>query len=47
MIGHTLLPNRYWPEPTEILRIAAQYDNERFLDTVEELFKLNRAKGES
>ncbi len=32
-------------EPTKILRNAAEHDDERFLDTVAELFKLNGAKG--
>jgi glutamyl-tRNA reductase len=31
-------------EPTKILRNAAEHDDERFLDTVAELFKLNGAK---
>ena len=32
-------------EPTKILRNAAEHDDERFLDTVAELFKLNGVKG--
>ena len=32
-------------EPTKILRTAAEHDDERFLDTVAELFKLNGKKG--
>jgi glutamyl-tRNA reductase len=31
-------------EPTKILRNAAEYDDEKFLETVAELFKLNREK---
>ncbi len=31
-------------EPTKILRNAAEHDDERFLDTVSELFKLNGKK---
>jgi glutamyl-tRNA reductase len=32
-------------EPTKILRNAAEHDDERFLDTVAELFQLNGKKG--
>lgn len=32
-------------EPTKILRNAAEHDDERFLDTVADLFKLNGANG--
>ncbi|MDL5501709.1 MAG: glutamyl-tRNA reductase, partial [Candidatus Methanoperedens sp.] len=31
-------------EPTKTLRNAAEHDDERFLDTVSELFKLNGKK---
>jgi glutamyl-tRNA reductase len=34
-------------EPTKILRNAAEHDNEIFLDTVAELFKLNGKKGKT
>ncbi len=37
--------NQILAEPTKILRDAAEHDNELFLDTVAELFKLNGAKG--
>lgn len=37
--------NQILAEPTKILRSAAEHDDERFLETVEELFKLNGAKG--
>ncbi|NJD77263.1 MAG: glutamyl-tRNA reductase [Candidatus Methanoperedens sp.] len=37
--------NQILAEPTKILRNAAEHDDERFLDTVAELFKLNGAKG--
>ncbi|MDP3104934.1 MAG: glutamyl-tRNA reductase [Candidatus Methanoperedens sp.] len=37
--------NQILAEPTKILRSAAEHDDERFLDTVAELFKLNGAKG--
>jgi len=37
--------NQILAEPTMILRNAAEHDDERFLDTVAELFKLNGAKG--
>ncbi len=37
--------NQILAEPTKILRCAAENDDERFLETVEELFKLNGAKG--
>lgn len=36
--------NQILAEPTKILRSAAEHDNESFLDTVAELFKLNGAK---
>jgi len=36
--------NHILAEPTKILRSAAEHDDERFLDTVAELFKLNGAK---
>ena len=36
--------NQILAEPTKILRSAAEHDDERFLDTVAELFKLNGAK---
>lgn len=36
--------NQILAEPTKILRNAAEHDDERFLDTVAELFKLNGAK---
>ena len=34
-------------EPTKILRCAAEHDDERFIDTVSELFKLNGAREKS
>ena len=34
-------------EPTKILRCAAEHDDERFIDTVAELFKLNGAREKS
>ncbi len=37
--------NQILAEPTKILRNAAEHDDERFLDTVAELFKLNGSKG--
>ncbi len=37
--------NQILAEPTKILRNAAEHDDERFLDTVADLFKLNGAKG--
>ncbi|VVB94689.1 Glutamyl-tRNA reductase [uncultured archaeon] len=37
--------NQILAEPTKILRNAAEHDDERFLDTVAELFKLNGEKG--
>ncbi len=37
--------NHILAEPTKILRNAAEHDDERFLDTVAELFRLNGAKG--
>ncbi|MCX9010979.1 MAG: glutamyl-tRNA reductase [Candidatus Methanoperedens sp.] len=37
--------NQILAEPTKILRNAAEHDDERFLDAVAELFKLNGAKG--
>ncbi len=37
--------NQILAEPTKILRNAAEHDDERFLDTVAELFKLNGVKG--
>lgn len=37
--------NQVLAEPTKILRNAAEHDDERFLDAVAELFKLNGAKG--
>jgi len=37
--------NQILAEPTKILRNAAEHDDELFLDTVAELFKLNGAKG--
>ncbi len=37
--------NQILAEPTKILRNAAEQDDERFLDTVAELFKLNGATG--
>lgn len=37
--------NQILAEPTMILRNAAEHDDERFLDTVAELFKLNGGKG--
>ncbi len=37
--------NQILAEPTKILRSAAEHDDERFLDTVAELFKLNGSKG--
>ena len=37
--------NQILAEPTKILRNAAEQDDERFLDTVAELFKLNGQKG--
>ncbi len=36
--------NQILAEPTKILRNAAEHDDERFLDTVADLFKLNGAK---
>ncbi len=36
--------NQILAEPTKILRNAAEHDDEEFLDTVAELFKLNGAK---
>ncbi len=36
--------NQILAEPTKILRCAAEHDDERFLETVEELFKLNGSK---
>ncbi|VVB96291.1 Glutamyl-tRNA reductase [uncultured archaeon] len=36
--------NQILAEPTKILRNAAEHDDERYLDTVAELFKLNGAK---
>ena len=36
--------NQILAEPTKILRNAAEHDDERFLDTVAELFKLNGVK---
>jgi len=36
--------NQILAEPTKILRCAAEHDDERFLDTVADLFKLNGAK---
>ncbi|VVB86200.1 Glutamyl-tRNA reductase [uncultured archaeon] len=36
--------NQILAEPTKILRSAAEHDDERFLDTVAELFKLNGSK---
>ena len=37
--------NQILAEPTKILRNAAEHDDERFLDTVAELFKVNGGKG--
>ncbi|SNQ59794.1 glutamyl-tRNA reductase [Candidatus Methanoperedens nitratireducens] len=37
--------NQILAEPTKILRNAAEHDDERFLDAVAELFKLNGVKG--
>ena len=37
--------NQILAEPTKILRNAAEHDDEKFLDTVADLFKLNGAKG--
>ncbi len=37
--------NQILAEPTKILRNAAEHDDEVFLDTVAELFKLNGSKG--
>lgn len=37
--------NQILAEPTKILRNAAEHDDERFLDAVAELFKLNGEKG--
>ncbi len=37
--------NQILAEPTKILRNAAEHDDERFLDTVAELFRLNGEKG--
>lgn len=37
--------NQILAEPTKILRNAAEHDDERFLDTVADLFKLNGTKG--
>jgi glutamyl-tRNA reductase len=37
--------NQILAEPTKILRNAAEHDDERFLDVVAELFKLNGEKG--
>ncbi len=37
--------NQILAEPTKILRNAAEHDDEHFLDTVAELFRLNGAKG--
>ena len=37
--------NQILAEPTKILRKAAEHDDERFLDTAAELFKLNGEKG--
>ncbi|MDP2767027.1 MAG: glutamyl-tRNA reductase [Candidatus Methanoperedens sp.] len=37
--------NQILAEPTKMLRNAAEHDDERFLDTVAELFKLNGGKG--
>lgn len=37
--------NQILAEPTKILRNAAEHDDERFLNTAAELFKLNGAKG--
>ncbi len=37
--------NQILAEPTKILRNAAEHDDERFLDTVAELFRLNGAIG--
>ncbi len=39
--------NQILAEPTKILRNAAEHDDERFLDTVAELFKLNGEKGKT
>ncbi|MCZ7392835.1 MAG: glutamyl-tRNA reductase [Candidatus Methanoperedens sp.] len=39
--------NQILAEPTKILRNAAEHDDERFLDTVAELFRLNGEKGRS
>jgi len=39
--------NQILAEPTKILRSAAEHDDEQFLDTVIELFKLDGAKGGS
>ena len=36
--------NQILAEPTKILRNAAEHDDERFLETVAELFKLNGTK---
>jgi len=36
--------NQILAEPTKILRNAAEHDDERFLDTVAELFRLNGVK---
>ncbi|MBU4373894.1 MAG: glutamyl-tRNA reductase [Euryarchaeota archaeon] len=37
--------NQILAEPTKMLRNAAEHDDERFLETVAELFKLNGGKG--
>lgn len=38
--------NQILAEPTKILRSAAEHDDERFLETVSELFRLNGSKAE-